>query len=274
MAQQISSKSAIRSGQSAIGAHLGSGNPAAHCLLPIGTVVVILMTLSNLHAGSLASKNKEGNRFFAQGKYQEAERAYLDAQVNSPGRPEILYNLGNSLIKQKKYNQGIQALHQSMNKGDSGIKENSWFNEGNALFLMGNYKDSVQAYIQSLRLDPTDRDAKHNLELALMKLKQQEQRDSNNNREQKDSEKPNQNQSNNGKANRNQSGNNGPVGSAKRNETHEFEKPQTAQPAQHKDSISKEQALQILDAVQSQELEEQRKLLEGRARRRSNGKDW
>jgi Ca-activated chloride channel family protein len=139
---------------------------------------------------------------------------------------------------------------------------------------MGSYGDSVQAYIQALRLDPTDRDAKHNLELALMKLKQQKQKESNNNREQTDSEKSNQNQSSNDKEDRNQSGNKGSVGSDKRNETHEFEKPQTPQPAQHKDSMSKEQALQILDAVQSQELEEQRKLLEGRARRRSNGKDW
>jgi hypothetical protein len=38
---------------------------------------------------------------------------------------------------------------------------------------MGRFKESAEAYIQALKLKPTDGDAKHNLELALKKLKQQ-----------------------------------------------------------------------------------------------------
>ncbi len=43
---------------------------------------------------SVASKNRTGNQFFDQGKYAEAEKAYLEAQSKDSGRPELSYNLG------------------------------------------------------------------------------------------------------------------------------------------------------------------------------------
>jgi Ca-activated chloride channel family protein len=232
---------------------------------------MILSAAASLYAESLASKNREGNRLFSEGKYKEAEKTYLDAQVASPGKPEILYNLGNSLIKQQEYDKGIQALHQSMNSGNKEIQENSWFNAGNALFLKGNYKDSVEAFIQALRLDPADKDAKNNLEMALRKLKQQEQPESKDDQGQGDSK--NQNQSNADKEDQQQFNQN-PKNSDDQGKLDQPENQQTNQVAQHEGSISKEQALQILEAVQSREIEEQRKLLERRARRKSNERDW
>jgi Ca-activated chloride channel family protein len=252
MAQQIAFKSAVGGRHSEVRKLPGRYTFAACRWLPAWTVFLILTALSNLEAESLASKNREGNRLFAQGKYEDAERAYLDAQVNSPGRPEILYNLGNSLIKQNKCEQGIQALRQSMSKGNDAIKESSWFNTGNALFLMGNYRDSAQAFIQALRLNPADMDAKHNLELALKKVKAQEQKSPDKNQKQGDTGKKNTNPSKSGK--------------------NDQIRPDDRE--SNSSAISKEQAMQILQAVQSQELEEQRKLLESRTNQRSSGKDW
>ena len=218
---------------------------------------------------------RKGNRLFAQGKYAEAETAYLNAQVKNPGKPEVLYNLGNSLIKQKKYSQGVQLLSQSANKGDKAIRENSWYNTGNALFEAGRFKDSAEAFVQSLKLDPSDKDAKHNLELALLKLKEQQQSAAN--------QKPNN--SGNSKQDESSSGKNGQQqqqhsekegqnkpGSNK--DQTDSAKQQESSKVQRPGSVSKEQADQILDAVRAQELEQQRKLLEMRAHRRSDGKDW
>ncbi len=231
----------------------------------------LLAVPSILMADSVASKNAKGNRLFAEGKFEEAEKAYLEAQVKNPGKPEILYNLGNSLIKQKKYEQGLQSLRQSIDKGDKETKEKSWYNTGNALYSMGRFKESAEAYIQALRLNPADGDAKHNLELALMKLKQQPQADSSrrkpnpdtSTREQaspgNDNERPQQNKQ---------------ASSGNRNKQNGDPRSQRQQEARREGSISREQALQILDAVLSQEREQQRKMLEGRARREANEKDW
>ncbi len=279
MAWKIAPRSAIGSRQSAVGSRqLASTrqpdrrNNSARCLLPVFIVAMILAAVSNSEAESPASKNKEGNRFFSQGKYSEAEKAYLDAQVKSPGIPEILYNLGNSLIKQEKYDQGIQALDQSRGKSDKELEENSWFNAGNASFLMGDYKGSAEAFIKALKLDPADRDAKHNLEMALLKQKEQEQQKSNAGQNQNNPQ--DKSQSNNGKDNQSSSGDEDQKDSGTQSKPNDFSKPNTDQAARPEGSISEEQALRILDAVQDRELEEQRKLLKRRAGRKLKEKDW
>jgi len=229
--------------------------------------VSLLSALADSRAESPASKNKEGNRLFVEGRYEDAEKAYLQARGADPGKPEILYNLGNSLIKQKKYDPGILSLRQSMDKGDKRIRENSWYNTGNALFLAGRPKDSVDAYIQALQLDPSDRDAKHNLELALLKLKQTEsskpdpdskQKDYKKPEKQRSEEEPDQAGSGNSKTRREQGKQEGTQGAGRGNAG----------------AISREQALRILDALQGRELEEQRRLLERRAKQPTNQRDW
>ncbi len=239
------------------------------CLL---SLLAFAIAFSELRAESLASKIRKGNRLFSQGKYADAEAAYLDAQVKNPGKPEVLYNLGNSLVKQKKYSQGIQALSQAAGQGDKIIRQNSWYNTGNAFFEASRFKDSAEAYVQALKLDPSDRDAKHNLELALLKLKDQQ---SGANQKQKESD-----DSNNGKQGKSPDGEDGRQAQKDKSENGD-RKDQNIPAAQQKPqkiprpgSISKEQAAQILDAVRAQELEQQRKLLETLARRKANGKDW
>jgi tetratricopeptide (TPR) repeat protein len=226
-------------------------------------------------AESLAAKNREGNRLFAQGKYEDAERTYMEAQVKNPGNSKVLYNLGNTLIKQKKFDQGIKSLRQSIDKGDKDLRENSWYNTGNAMFSAGRFRNAADAYIRALELDPSDTDAKHNLELALLKLKQQDKQ-SGASQGKQDSGNQERNRPSSGgeekqpqKQSQKDSGESG-------NTKGEKTRPDSRQApeSQRPGSMSREQAVQILDAVQSQELEQQRKVLEALARRKANGKDW
>jgi Ca-activated chloride channel family protein len=251
---------------------------ASRSALGIGILAALAMTAAvpDLSAESIASKVGEGNRLFSQGKYADAEKAYLDAQVKNPGKPEILYNLGNALIKQKQYGKGIQSLSQSATKGDKVIREHSWYNTGNAMFEAGRIKDSAEAFIQALKLDPSDQDAKHNLELALSKLKEQQQSASSKKQNNSDNPKQNnQDKSSDGKTGRqSQQSPNRQNKIGDQGDQENSARQRESQNAQLPGSISKEQADQILDAVRAQELEQQRKLLETLARRKANGKDW
>jgi Ca-activated chloride channel homolog len=213
-----------------------------------------------VHADSVGSKNKTGNRLFEQGNYQEAEKAYLDAQARMPGKPELSYNLGNSLIKQKKYDQALQSLRLALSRGDKALQANSWYNAGNALYDMGNFRDSAQAFIQSLRLNPSDRDAKHNLELALKKMQEQQQNSQG---------KPDSKQQNAGKDQKSNQGNS----QANRQDNKPSDESQSQQ-ARPDGGITKERALQILDALRNQEVADQRKLLEHAVRRKAFARDW
>jgi Ca-activated chloride channel homolog len=232
----------------------------------IAVISLFVLPITGAHAESTASKNKEGNRLYSEKKYAEAEKAYLDAQVKSPGKPEVLYNLGNSLVKQNKLDQGVQALHQSMNSGNKEIKTNSWYNTGNALFSKGNFQEAAQAYIQALKMNPADKDAKQNLELSLMKLLQQKQKQNDPKQKQQNSDNKNKSSSAPKNAGNNSNDRNSPKPSA-------GEQPREA-PKQTIGSINKEQAQQILDAFQSREREDQRKLREKRAGQSVNERDW
>lgn len=233
----------------------------------------VLFGSASLFAQSVAGLNREGNRLFAEGKYAEAEKAYLDAQAKTPGKPELLYNHGNTLVKEKKYEPAVQQLRQAVSKGDRGIQASSWYNSGNALFEMGKYQDAAQAYIQALRINPADSDAKHNLELALKKTqeqqKQQKQQGEGNGQQNQQQDRQQPNPQDNRQAQSNQQ--------PSPSETQERNKPanpQSTQADRREGSFSKEQALQILDALQNQELVDQKKRLERAERRKAGGKDW
>jgi tetratricopeptide (TPR) repeat protein len=247
----------------------GGGFPAVFFL-----AAAILTASPASKAESPASKNREGNRLFSEDKYAEAEKAYLDAQVKSPGKPEIIYNLGNSLIKQGKYPQGIQALQQSAGVGSRSIKADSLYNTGNALFSMGDYKGSAEAFIEALKLNPEDGDAKHNLELALQKLKQQEQEQTGESRDRRNPADKNERQPKENNAGRPESNEQDRERADARNEQGKQPKMEPETPVPREGSITREQAQHMLDAVRGQELEQQRKLMESRSRAKTNERDW
>ena len=239
------------------------------CLLPFCAALAAIPAW----ADSVASKNKEGNRLFENGRFQEAEKAYLDAQAESPGRPELLYNLGNSLIKQKKYDQALQSLRQATSKAAKPLEASSWYNIGDALFEMSDFKEAAQAYVQSLKINPADRDAKHNLELALRNLRQQENKRSAKDSEAKD-QKPDQNKESPANKNQDQGQKQQEQGPPQRQGHDQNPNLQSEQDERRDETLSKERALQILDALRNEELAERRKLQEHRARSKAIGKDW
>lgn len=244
--------------------------------LALVTISLLAFTPTAI-AASAASKNKTGNRLFEQGKFQDAEKAYLDAQASMPGRPELSYNLGNSLIKQRKYEQALQALAQAIGKGDKGLQARGHYNIGNALFDMGKWQESAQSYIRSLRLNPADMDAKHNLELALKRMQEQKQEQPKGQGQAPD-QGPDRQKPEGGQ--KEEKGKNEPHPPGKQGQTPESQtdrnpaNPQSSGTAKRESVFSKERALQILDAMQNQELAEQRRLLEHQARKKATGRDW
>jgi Ca-activated chloride channel homolog len=231
---------------------------------------VLLSGAKVVQAASAGSKNKEGNRYFAEGKYEEALKAYLEAQAQDRDRPELLYNVGNAFIRQKKYEQALQSLRQVTSKGDNRLQAASWFNAGNALFETGKFGDSAQAYIQSLRLNPADREAKHNLELALKKMQEQKQQNQRSQSQKQDKEQDSNKPQDQGSKDRQSKSQD----SDSRKDPQQPADPQSNQANRRDGSLTKERALQILDALQNQELAEQRKLSEQRNRRKAGGRDW
>lgn len=111
------------------------------------------------------------------GDAERADAALATALRVAPEDSRLLYDAGTVDLAaghQKraaaKLEQAAEALADRGDAGSSALAPRAYYNLGNAQLAGGAAARAVEAYKQSLRLDPTNADAKHNLELALKQL--------------------------------------------------------------------------------------------------------
>ena len=75
----------------------------------------------------------------------------------------------------EKYEKALESFQKSLGTEDNQLEEKTYYNIGNTYFQQNNLVESINAYKKALDIDPNDKDAKYNLELALKQQQQQEQ---------------------------------------------------------------------------------------------------
>lgn len=168
---------------------------------------ILLTIFVLLWAVTLPAQNdnpliRNGNKQYKEGKYKEAEIDYRKAMEKAPKSYKGEYNLGNSLYKQNDWEEAGRSFMNSAGK----MKENDVVDKAAALYNLGNsmvksekYAEGIEAYKQSLRLNPSDHDTRYNLSYALRKMQQQQQdqqqkKDQNKDDKQDNKDKQQQNQ--------------------------------------------------------------------------------
>ena len=130
-----------------------------------------------------AEKNyiRQGNREYNKGRYEESEVSYRKANEQNNRLPEIFFNIGDALYKQEKYDEAAKqfstnaAMNEDVSKKAAGL-----YNLGNSYLKSGKFKESIEAYKESLRLQPNNHEAKYNLAYAQDLLKEQEKQQNQN----------------------------------------------------------------------------------------------
>ncbi len=138
----------------------------------INISVLVLLMIGFALPDSIRGKVKKGNDLFAQGKYEEALAAYQDALLDDPLNEIALFDQGDAYYKMKKYKEAIEAYQKVVGSKNLQLSAKAFYNIGNAYFQQNKLKESIEAYKKALELNPNDRDAKYNLELARAKLKE------------------------------------------------------------------------------------------------------
>jgi tetratricopeptide (TPR) repeat protein len=140
-------------------------------------VVAWLLALAPLPALAQAGRSQaqEGNRLYEQGLFEEAHQRYLEGLAEAPESGVLRFNDGNALYRSDDYQRAMEAYQRAIETGDPALASSAWYNLGNALYRQQQLQESLEAYKQALRLDPSDADAKHNLERVLQQMQQQEQ---------------------------------------------------------------------------------------------------
>jgi Ca-activated chloride channel family protein len=136
-----------------------------------------------------------GNQFYQESQFEQAEAQYRQALEYDPNNEKAKYNLANALQKQKKYQEAVSILGElGQTSKDPAIKSAAYYNQGVAHSQMKNLEESIESYKKSLRLNPGDKEARENLEKALLaqknkqKQKNQQDKQKNPNMSQKEAE--------------------------------------------------------------------------------------
>lgn len=197
-----------------------------------------------------------GNRQYRDSSYVDAEVEYRKALERNPKSFEALYNLGNTLFKQEKYDEALEQYKAAAavagdDKGRLGAVNH---NMGNSLCAKQQYAEAVEAYKASLKQNPKDNETRYNLAYAQEMCKQQQQQQ-NQQDQQQQQEKKDQQQN--------------------ENQQNQQDKQDQQQQQQQDQQMSKENAERILQALEEDEKEAQEKAQKAQYKGTRNAeKDW
>jgi Ca-activated chloride channel family protein len=164
-------------------------------------IVSFLLLTAALHAQDSDDLILKGNEFYKQQKFTEAEKEFLKALEKEPSSQTAINNLASTQYRLKK-NEEARKQFEKLTIGEktgNNRKATAWYNIGAVLSKEKKPEESIEAYKQSLRLNPDDKQARENLQKAMLELKKKQQPE---NKKENKKQQQNQQQQNQSKINR------------------------------------------------------------------------
>ncbi|HEX9933576.1 MAG TPA: tetratricopeptide repeat protein, partial [bacterium] len=140
-------------------------------------ILILALILAWGAAFGQAGRKKvhQGNKLYAEKKYDGALAKYQDALIENPNSSVAQFNVGDAAYKKSNWDKALEFFGKTLRTESVPLQSKTYYNTGNALYRQGKLAESIQAYEQALKLDPNDLDAKYNLEFVRAKLKQNAQ---------------------------------------------------------------------------------------------------
>lgn len=223
---------------------------------------------------------RSGNRHYADSLFEKAEVDYRKALELNPSSTIALYNLGNALMGQIAQNpsKGGEALSQYTTAAkfetDKTRLAQIYHNIGVLMYAAQKYGESVAAYKESLRNNPTDHETRYNLAKAMHMNKQQQQDQQQQEQQQEQQQQEQQQQQQQQNQQQQQEQQNQEQQQQDQQQQNQDQQQQEAQ--QNDEQISKENAEQILNALMQdeKELQEKQQKMIQQQQGKTLDKDW
>lgn len=229
---------------------------------------------------------READKAFRQNDLPKAEENYRKAQEQE-STDRTTYNLGTTLAEQERYQEAIAQLEAAAEGGsDPKVRSRAFYNLGNAHFAEGarNKEDqkaaaehlqkAIESYKNALRLQPSDRDTKNNLELAQQMYRllqpppqQDQQQQDQQNQEQEEQEQEQQQQQSGDQEEEQQE-------QEEQQQQQQAQDQQEAQAGEASEELSEEEARQLLEIMEREEQKVIEKLRKRNQEGRPPVKDW
>lgn len=243
-----------------------------------GMVAVLILMLASpvmLQAQSDRSEVRAGNREFKKGEFREAELDYKRALEEDSTSVTAKYNLGNALYKTESYSEAelyLKGLGDSLKSVSASKASDCFHNSGNLALKQKKYQEAVDAYKESLRLEPDNFETKSNLAYAQKMLKEQQQQQQQQQNQQNQQDQQDQNQQQN--QNQDQQDNRDQDNQQDQNRNQDQ---QDNQNQQNQPQITPQAAQQMLQAIEDKEKQTQDKVKKVKAQQQKSKekeKNW
>ena len=241
-------------------------------------VIIMLLAGTSVYAQVDKKDVRRGNRDFRKENYREAEIDYRKALVKDSLSVAANYNLASTLYREGDMEQAAKVLDRVKEAAPVGSSAaDYWYNRGDVALQMKDYQTAVDAFAESLKLNPGDLDAKENFIYARKMLQNQQdnQQQNDQNQDQQNDQNQDQNQNNDQNQNDDQQDENDQQNDQNQDQKNQNDQNQSQQDRQPK--ISPQAAQQMLQAIQAKEKETQEKVKEEKAKAlksRQKEKNW
>ena len=236
-------------------------------------IFLLVFTAQSFWAQTVHKLLREGNKLFNNEKYGEAAESYHKALEKDPSNIKGKFNLGNATYETNDFESAVEQFSAAANVADNPqVQADAYYNLGNAFFQQAKekkdqklFESSVEAYKNSLRLNPKDEDAKKNLALSqryIQRMKQQEQQQQQENQD-KQEQKPKEEEQQQQEQQQQQS--------QQQQQQQEQQEPQEQQASE---DLTKEEALELLKIMDEEEKKVQEKLRKESSNAKKPDKDW
>ena len=153
----------------------------------ICSILLALFVPVPASAGSPDDAVREGNALYDAGSFGAAARQYDAAAQVLPDAAAVHFNLGNALFKQQRFDDAVEHYARALTTaapGPAGLEGRLKYNLGNVAYqralqalpdaqqALPHLQSAMTHYRDSLEVDPQQRDARYNLELAHTLLRQ------------------------------------------------------------------------------------------------------
>lgn len=241
----------------------GSNKNIAGNLMRISLLSVIIAIIPLLSNAQPEKKYiRHGNKEYGKEKFQESEVSYRRAVDYNNRSADAVFNIGDALYKQNKYDEAAKHFTENLNMNDDPERKSAGlYNLGNSLLQADKLKESIEAYKSSLKLNPGNFEAKYNLAYAqdLLRQQQEQQQQQDNKNQEKQDQKNDQNRQ-----------------KEDQKQDQQQKQEQLKQQQKQEQSISKEDAQRLLNSLANDEknVQEKVKLAKAARERKLTVKNW
>ena len=125
---------------------------------------LLLLVVACNPADPIANELDAANQLFLRDPAGAVTR-YRDLQARRPTAPEISIDLGNALAALDEHDRALVEYGRGIDTAKGKTRSIAFYDRATSLFRLGRILDARAAYVEALRLDSNDRDAKFNIEV-------------------------------------------------------------------------------------------------------------